>query len=1347
MAILPIKTFLGLRTGVSDPEMGTAGTATNFRRNRVRGQLEIIDGYQTNLAFAPTPIGVSALVPIAYRSFYVADQGGRVITAMLATYTKTALGYSTPATVNTTGIFLRPYYNGTTWVDDWQETTEFVIVKYFAASASTITIYNSPATGLATNYMAGWTAMAKGDFAQLTNTGFRITANTDSTIFIDGLDADLADNTAGTAWATGDLIYCFRNIHNKMIPASITANFRNVLDELRLNTGNTTSDLDVAVFYRDKSFFQGRAQAIKGTFSEYGQLTVPAEAFKLRNLTVTGVPDGGLPAGSYTFKGSLLMDDGQETELRDVLVGNFPDTVAKTSDLPLGTDAGVIASDGTHIYAASYISSSTYSYIWRITSANEIDQSVVLTTATQGSPFAIACVGGFVYVLMVGNGNTEAWLNKYDSSLNFIASGVAYTLPYMVVGPNQLAGAANATSFFALNSAVNPLHHKLIRWNLATLTQDAVSADIGSTFHPGEQIAVDANFVVTPGLEKLLQWDTATLTPTDFYTSVGSVATAGVTIGAGNAYVGAGATLKKWVLATGVFTDLLTGGDAAGWQSLDNDGTYIYGMNNATLKKITMAGVLVTSLVDSSADLAESIVHLGLSIFGLTNAFVCRLFSISLTGTTFASNGFLIPGYDVAVSPGLVPRRARFLNVYVSKDAGPYYEVHQHNLLSGGDVFAASSIYDTVLQHRYVVSTGKTITAADLLAATDSSLNNLGRTDPDAGTNRYLYAITANNRTYAAGVSIAGRVQRNKVFIDAVSGIGVSMYDVLPNDSSTVLDVEFNDGDYIVALGNVADKVLVLKSHSLVMLTPLSDGSHQRDLVSDGVGIAATNSLVKYDEALYWLDHSGVWKFTANGLEKMSGPIDDELFALTNAQRKAALGTVDPKNSQYRLLINGVIYVCDLKDHEWVTETGGSQLWFGNDLGFGDQQDGSLANASSARRYMQLVGTNIQTPVEDTFAGTCTWESSRIELPLERGYDGMISALYMDYDMKGTSPTVTVSLFLDEEDTARKIYVLPAGSYEVTLAAPLAATCKTFRLRITAVVSSGDKIKIRRLGAYFTQMLAGGDQRTIPSKKGSLWAYGLPAPSGSYGANALATGQTTIAAAIPTTSGGAPAALTIEGWFRLNSVITVGSPINRQAHSMFTMPNWFIIWILGEGFGFDRHIFITAQPNTTWNSDFIDTGVVVNVGEKHHYAFVFDALTNTQFYVTIYVDGVVMLARTQKLKGSLGSAADTVMSLGGFFNNLTFGNPNVSTAPCDYDEVRVWNTARSQAEILANKNIQISAPRTGLLGCWSMDAWAYNGGSVTNDIADISGNANVMRNFYPIGSGDHGNLGTVQGLF
>ena len=55
------------------------------------------------------------------------------------------------------------------------------------------------------------------------------------------------------------------------------------------------------------------------------------------------------------------------------------------------------------------------------------------------------------------------------------------------------------------------------------------------------------------------------------------------------------------------------------------------------------------------------------------------------------------------------------------------------------------------------------------------------------------------------------------------------------------------------------------------------------------------------------------------------------------------------------------------------------------------------------------------------------------------------------------------------------------------------------------------------------------------------------------------------------------------------------------------------------------------------------------------------------------------------------------------------------------DEVRIWNVARSQSEIRANKNISLLGNEAGLVGYWKFDEGA---GQIVSDSTD---NYNVGR--------------------
>ncbi|WP_332962526.1 DUF4347 domain-containing protein, partial [Microcoleus sp. ARI1-A5] len=126
--------------------------------------------------------------------------------------------------------------------------------------------------------------------------------------------------------------------------------------------------------------------------------------------------------------------------------------------------------------------------------------------------------------------------------------------------------------------------------------------------------------------------------------------------------------------------------------------------------------------------------------------------------------------------------------------------------------------------------------------------------------------------------------------------------------------------------------------------------------------------------------------------------------------------------------------------------------------------------------------------------------------------------------------------------------------------------------------------------------------------------------------------------------------------------------------------------------------------NSTTGVKYVTGNANVNDNQWHHVAAVYDG-TN----VLLYVDGVL------DAQSNVGSAIFSTNSY-----NVRIGS-NEQVTGSNYtgqiDEVRVWNVARTQAQIQANKDISISSA-AGLIGNWN-----FNEGTGTAT-ADASGNSN-----------------------
>lgn len=1073
----PIRTFLGLRTGVSEPEPGSARVASNIKRNKVRGQLEPFDGLTLKWTVLPTVYYLSSFTPRKVESFYIPDDGGRAVYAVFGEYTRTTAGFS-GTSVPTFGIFIRPYHDATGWHDAWLEVTEFAIVRLYSKGVGSISLDNSPTMTFPDDYFNGWSIVRLGDQTLTEDTGLLITDYVASTATLTVAAGDLALMTSLT---NGTILHVHRGLYGRLFPnTSSSVTVRSLLDEFRLNSGGSTADTDAAIFYRDKTFFRNNNYVRKGTFGERGNFVVPTPAFGHGSLVPDGTnPDVGLPAGTYKLKTSLVTDDGQESELRDALDPSVTGALTlQNQSSGTGVQRLIDGKLGDYIYGLGASTAVGFKELYQI---DKDTKEVVKTVLVSGESMTSLCTDGtYIYTVNLSDSLVSYRIQKYDSGLNLITNS-----PLRYVSASSFLQQSVISGGFILCVRVEAAAAYVEKWTTGQsyianvqLTGTTVPNFITSDKTVGAYVWVSAN-------SNYRVHRIAVSAMTESYHDITGVTSqpSAMSYYSTNVYVYCGSKIIK-LDSSMAQTDWLSGGKLVSGTSygMANNGTYLY-------VSIPTQYLVAYKLSDASEDAAlaqasyaaEWLSTDGQTLYGCRNLNAAS-WAHSATGTIFNSLGVFSIKYKLYVSPGLTPIRSKYVRVYISKDDGPYYLVNSYSILQDSETnyidFDTGTVWLAVPKHFYYRGQELTITKAEYEASTVGAITQIGRTVGDSGESRYTHAITANNRTYLVGRTISNKFQRNRVYLSAVSGDGVSEYDIFPNDVKYVLDVEYNDGDAVRALGNVADRILVLKDRSLVLLTPTTEG-HNRDIVAKGVGIASVNSLVAWNEALYWLDHTGVQMFTTNGRENISESIQDQIFAFTDEQRAAAIATVDPKNKLYLLKINQTVFILDLEDlkkgrgEQWTTLDStydNYTLWMSVDTG------------SVPRRFitMSQSGLALYIPEEakriiGTYNIPFSWETERIELPSERGFDALVSALYIDYT---SSVNLTISLYLDNATSPVKTWTAPSTGSGLLAPAPLAARAKHMRIGISGTVTAdGQTIKIKRLGVYYNIIPAGGDQQ------------------------------------------------------------------------------------------------------------------------------------------------------------------------------------------------------------------------------------------------------------------------------
>lgn len=126
----------------------------------------------------------------------------------------------------------------------------------------------------------------------------------------------------------------------------------------------------------------------------------------------------------------------------------------------------------------------------------------------------------------------------------------------------------------------------------------------------------------------------------------------------------------------------------------------------------------------------------------------------------------------------------------------------------------------------------------------------------------------------------------------------------------------------------------------------------------------------------------------------------------------------------------------------------------------------------------------------------------------------------------------------------------------------------------------------------------------------------------------------------------------------------------------------------------------------------VTSAATVTVNSWQHVAAVFDGSS-----ITIYVNGVAS-GSTPVTSFSLPPSTVSMKIGGDGFGNEYFAGT--------IDEVRIWNRALCQGEIMNNMNGELKMPQTGLLGYYMLDQGVAGDNNATiTSAADSSGNANT----------------------
>lgn len=198
---------------------------------------------------------------------------------------------------------------------------------------------------------------------------------------------------------------------------------------------------------------------------------------------------------------------------------------------------------------------------------------------------------------------------------------------------------------------------------------------------------------------------------------------------------------------------------------------------------------------------------------------------------------------------------------------------------------------------------------------------------------------------------------------------------------------------------------------------------------------------------------------------------------------------------------------------------------------------------------------------------------------------------------------------------------------------------------------------------------------------------------------------------------------TVEYWGRFANFTTWTTMISKRlndtervVHIQFGSPT-------GEIYAFISNNYITTTTNISPNV-------------WTHIAVVYDGtLATTTDRLKIYFDGVRQPVTNTGVIPATTPTSNAIFSIGSEYNStaaMTAGSTGIGLCDMTMTELRIWNTARTQAEIVANMNdFNIPLGSTGLMYYYKMNQGVANGNNTgITTLTDSKATANgTLFNF------------------
>lgn len=419
-------------------------------------------------------------------------------------------------------------------------------------------------------------------------------------------------------------------------------------------------------------------------------------------------------------------------------------------------------------------------------------------------------------------------------------------------------------------------------------------------------------------------------------------------------------------------------------------------------------------------------------------------------------------------SLGAWPRRAKSIILYESVDGKAFYQFDEIDLTIPANLTAFELLAAPFGTHYYAKGS-LTFDETFLSDANPLSITWDDKADDDDGVIRFSHAMVLVPRVYAAGVYDPSQAKyfKNQIFASAIAGDANKQYDVFPNDDAHLIDLEFSDGDEVVAIGAVDQLIVAIKKRSIVTISQDAALGFVKQLVSKGYGISSFRTLISFDDTLTWLDYNAVIRFSTRGVEVLNHAWIQDLRDMSDAVKEAAIAVFDRVNRQYRLSLNGRMYVMDYDTKEWTI-----QSYALPPARFAADATGSIdfLNGSKLLTVGEGEGLQQEEPYDVSYE-TNEFQHGEEDEDVDLNVTTIICRYRSDVDL---------TLRLYRTDTATEIgggpWTLPSARTRVRVKV-MNARCSSFRLKLEGTIHEvNQRVTILRLGAKYEIMPSGGSE-------------------------------------------------------------------------------------------------------------------------------------------------------------------------------------------------------------------------------------------------------------------------------